>query len=72
MLPAQAYLATNETRSGNLPGNGRILLRPIGRIVDPQRVRLVCNQVQPHRPGFQRDAWIVDEQLAIEIQAGRP
>ena len=72
VLPAQAYLAANQTSSGKLPGNGSILLRSVGCIVDPQRVRLACDQVQRHRLGFQRDAWIVDEQLTIQVQAGRP
>src|SRR5438067_11448507 len=72
MFPTQAHLATNQSRNGKRPWNGSVLLWPIGGIVDAQRMRLTGNQMQRHRLGYQGDARIVDEELTIEIQTGRP
>src|SRR5436305_12020253 len=35
-------------------------------------MRLASNQMQPHRLGFQSEAWIVDEQSTVQGEAGRP
>ena len=61
VLPTQAHLAANQGSSGNLLSNRSMLLRPICRIVDLQRVRLASDQLQRHRSGSQGDARIIDE-----------
>ena len=42
------------------------------RVVDLQCVWLESFERECHRLRLQRNAWIVDEQLAVQVQAGRP
>ncbi len=67
VLPAKAYLGTDQSKRGS-----RSLLRPIGGILNPQRMALTGNQMPRHRLDAQSEAWVVDEQLTVQEEAGCP
>ncbi len=67
MLPAKAYLGAEQGKRGSCS-----LLRPIGGVLNPQRMVLASNQVPRHRLDAQSEAWVVDEQLTVQEEAGRP